>query len=83
MDADCWNRIFPVSCLWLGDVCGCVLLGSYVLLFNHLHDNDLHQDSTGALDHCGVYTNFSSMLMVYLFVLITLIQQCTRCVIFS
>lgn len=57
VDPGCWNRILSIPSLWLGDVCGCVLLGSHRLLSDHLHDNDLHQDPPGAMDHSGKYTH--------------------------
>ncbi|RMC05240.1 hypothetical protein DUI87_18424 [Hirundo rustica rustica] len=56
VDPDRWNRIFSISSLRLGDVCSCVLLGSHRLLSDHLHDDDLHQDPAGAMDHGGKYT---------------------------
>lgn len=53
MDADCWNRVLPGPCVWLGHVRSCILLGPHRLLPHHLHYNDLHQDSPGALDNGG------------------------------
>lgn len=81
VDPDCWNRILSISSLWLGDVCSCVLLGSHRLLSDHLHDNDLHQDPAGAMDHGGKYTH--SLLLQVCWVLKRMKYPCILCVYLS
>ena len=53
LDTYRWNWVLPCPCVWLGHVCSCILLGPHRLLPHHLHNNDLHQDSPGALDYSG------------------------------
>jgi hypothetical protein len=53
MDADSRDGVLPCVCLWVGHVCGHLVLGSDGHLPHHLPDHGLQQDPSGPLDNCG------------------------------